>query len=194
MKIIVLGLMVVGAALAQQLDLSSLDKLAAHARESNKVTLDQDKLKLVTQLTEETARDTQTQEALSGLKAVLVRSFEFDKAGAWSSSDLDPIRQQLKAPGWSKIVETKDKDEITEIYLFSGKAGQLEAMAVIAAERDELTVVNIVGSNIGALSKLSGKLGIPNISSDLIGGGGGRSPRAPQKPKLPSPAAPQEEE
>lgn len=187
MRMLMTCLLAAGGILAQQLDLSSLDKLAANARESSNVTLDQEKLKLVSQL----SGNAPVQDALSGLNSVLVRTFEFDKPGAWSASDLEPIRQQLKGTGWSKIIEMKERDEMTEIHVFTGKGGQPEGMAVIAGERDELTVVNLVGSNLAALSRLSGKLGIPNISSDLLGATGGKPPRAP---KSPSPAAPRKED
>ena len=80
-------------------------------------------------------------------------------------SDLDALRNQLKSPGWSRIVGVKSKKdgENAEVYLKSENGG-ITGLAVIAAEPKELTVVNIVGSiQPEDLRDLGGRFGIPKV-------------------------------
>jgi hypothetical protein len=156
-------------ACAQQLDLSSLDKLASKASESSTVNLDAPKLKIASQfLSSDDPSHGNVKNLITGLRGISVRSFEFDSEGAYRMSDLDPIRNQLKAPGWSNIVNVKDRNESAEVWLFT-KGDVLDGIAIIAAEPDEVTVVNIVGSiDINSLSKLSGSFGIPDIDTDML--------------------------
>ncbi len=156
-----------GVAFAQQLDLSGLDKLSSKATESSTVTLDAAKLKMASQfLSSSDPGQEKAKSLITGLRAIFVRTFEFDKSGGYSSADLEPIRKQLTAPGWSNIVDVKSRDMNTELWLFS-KGDVLDGMTVIAAAPNEVTVVNIVGAvDINALSKLSGNFGIPKIDAN----------------------------
>ena len=177
-------LMLAGAAYGQQLDLSSLDKLSAKARESSVVTLDGAKLKLASQfLSSEDEAQEKAKGLISGLRGVFVRTFEFDTNGVFSSSDLDPIRKQLTGPGWSNIVNVKDREEAAEVYLFS-KGDLLDGIAIIAVEPKEVAVVNIVGPvDINSLRKLSGSFGIPNIGGEIMRGVQPKPPTPKTKPK-----------
>ena len=168
-----------GIACGQQLDLSVLDKLAARASESSTVTLDESKLKLASQfLSSEDPAQGKAKDLVSGLRAIFVRAFEFDKDGQYSQADLDPIRKQLTAPGWSNIVNVKERDESAEVWMFS-KDGKLDGITVIAAESNELAVVNIVGPvDMKALASLAGSFGIPKIDTSLFGPQQKRKPRA----------------
>ena len=84
---------------------------------------------------------------------VYVRHFEFKQAGAYQEADLQEIRAQLQAPGWSRLLSVEDKDsdpeknEKVEIYVFGKTEGSNihGGMTVIATEPKEVTVVNIVG-------------------------------------------------
>jgi hypothetical protein len=86
-----------------------------------------------------------------GKGLVYVREFEFERAGVYTASDLEAIRAQVRAPGWSQLMKVEDREEgdeeTVEIYVY-GKADRRNfhgAMVIIAAEPRELTVVNIVG-------------------------------------------------
>jgi hypothetical protein len=114
-----------------------------------------------------------------------VRSFEFDKPVTGGFPELQPIRTQLTGPGWSKIVDVKDRDqnETTEVYLFS-KDGNMGGLAVISAEKNELTVVNVAGAiGLEELKKLRGNLGIPGLAGPN-----------PPTPPPPPPAPPRKDE
>jgi hypothetical protein len=158
-----------GAAHAQQLDLSSLEKLSAKARESSSVTLDASKLKFASQfLSSSDGSQQQAKSLISGLRGIFVRTFEFDNNGQYSTADLDPVRKQLGGSGWSNIVNVKERNESTEVWLFS-KGDAIDGVAIIAAEPQEVSVVNIVGPiDINALSKLSGSFGIPKIDTPVF--------------------------
>jgi hypothetical protein len=79
-------------------------------------------------------------------------------------SDVEAIRSQLKAPGWSRIVGVKSiKGETSEVYL-KREGNQVAGLVVLSAEPKELTVVNIDGPiDPEQLSELSGHMGIPRF-------------------------------
>lgn len=151
-----------------RLQLNNLDKLEAKASDSVDVTLDGALLHLAEKfLNTKDPKEAAIKELLAGLKGIYVKSFEFDKEGEYSMADVDAIRAQLRAPGWSRMVGVKRKKdgENAEVYIMTGS--QIGGIAIIATDPKELTVVNIVGTiDLDKLSQLSGKFGIPSI--DLI--------------------------
>ena len=83
----------------------NLDRLAARATESVDVTLDASMLELASKfLSQDDPDQAHVKKLVSKLKGVYVRSFEFDKEGQYSMSDVESLRRQLKAPEWSRIV------------------------------------------------------------------------------------------
>jgi len=148
-----------------QLRITGLDGLASKAKATVDITLDSNMLQMAGGFFtgNDKGKDAaQLKELLAGLKAITVRSYEFKEEGQYRREDLDPIRAQLRAPGWSKIVSVTEEKELTEIYMRTDQ-GKVAGFAIIAAEPKELTVVAIEGSiNLNDLSKL-GALGIPSI-------------------------------
>src|SRR5690349_3014092 len=138
-----------------------LDKLAARATESVDVNLDAAMLQLASKfLSKDDADEVRVKNLVSKLKGVYVRSFEFDKEGQYSMSDVESIRTQLKTPIWSRIVGVKGKGENSEIYL-NKQGNQIGGLVVITAEPKELTIVHIDGPiNPEDLSELQGHMGI----------------------------------
>ena len=151
-----------------QLRITGLDGLASKAKESVDITLDSNLLQmaggfLAGNIKDKDKDSKELKAVLSGLKAITVRSFEFNEAGQYRMEDLEPIRAQLRSPGWSKIISSQKKDEISEIYTRT-EQGKIVGFAIISAEPKELAVVAIEGSiNLNDLSKLGG-LGIPAIA------------------------------
>ena len=147
-----------------QLRITGLDGLAAKAKESADITLDSNLLGIAGGfLGNSKDKDSKEVKALlTGLKAITVRSFKFNEAGQYRMEDLEPIRAQLRTPGWSKIISSQKKDEISEIYTRT-EQGKIVGFAIISAEPKELAVVAIEGSiSLSDLSKLGG-LGVPDI-------------------------------
>ncbi len=101
----------------------------------------------------------------TSLRGVFVRSFKFDEDFAYPKSDIDSVRRQLSAPGWSRIVESRSKKEHTDVDVFvlieNDKA---MGLAIIANQPREFTIVNIVGAiDLENLHDLEGKFGVPNL-------------------------------
>jgi Domain of unknown function (DUF4252) len=146
-------------ALAQQnFDFKSLDKLGANATESTNIHLEGDTLKLAISFL---GGD---QGPLRNLTGVYVRSFEFAKSGQYNEADLAPLRAYLKTLQWTKIVDVKEADETSEIYLQALPNNKLGGLAIVSSEPREVTVVFIAGVfNMSDLGKLSDDLGIPDI-------------------------------
>ena len=92
-----------------------------------------------------------TDKTEDGKGFVYVREFEFKQAGVYTAADLEAIRAQVRAPGWSQLVKVEDREEgdeeTVEVYVYgkNDRRNIFGAMVVIAAEPRELTVVNIVG-------------------------------------------------
>ena len=164
--------LIAGCAAAQlpaqllQLRITGLDGLAAKAKESVDITLDSSLLQMAGGFLAGAGKDgkdgADIKGLLAGLKAITVRSFQFKEIGQYRMEDLEPIRAQLRTPGWNKIISSQSKDESSEIYTRIEK-GKVAGFAIIAAEPKELTVVAIEGSiNLNDLSKLKA-LGVPSI-------------------------------
>ncbi|HEY7334115.1 MAG TPA: DUF4252 domain-containing protein [Bryobacteraceae bacterium] len=125
-----------GAAQKLNLDFS---RLAAQAKEKAEVDLDGAALAALQQ--KQAIKNT-----LSGVTGVFVRHYEFAAAGAYSDSDLDPLRRQAEGdPAWSRIVSVKESAESTQIFIL--KTGVTPGgLLVISAEPKEVTVVEILGT------------------------------------------------
>jgi hypothetical protein len=144
----------------------NIEKLAAKAVETVDVTLDSTMLQLASRfLSEKKQEEAEARRIISGLQGIYVRSFEFNKPGEYSPADLESIRTQLKAPLWSRVagVRSKQEGEIAEVYM-KKEGDRITGLVVIAAEPQELTIVNIVGPiNPEDLGRL-GQFGIPPIA------------------------------
>lgn len=148
----------------------NLDHLASKASESVDITLDASSLQLAGRfLSGGKSDDPKLKETVSKLKGILVRTFEFHDAGAYSQSDLQPVREQLKSPGWTRIVAAQEKDEGAEIYVRT-EQGKPAGIAILAWEPKELAIVHLDGPvTLEDLVSLGGKFGIPNVPA-AVGG------------------------
>ncbi|MBZ5632902.1 MAG: DUF4252 domain-containing protein [Acidobacteriia bacterium] len=149
-----------------QLRITGLDGLASKAKESVDITLDSSLLQMAGGFLARNGKGSKDSQditsLLTALKAITVRSFEFNETGQYRIEDLEPIRAQLRTPGWSKIISTQKQGEISEIYTRM-EQGKVVGFAIIAAEPKELTIVAIEGTiDLKDLSKLGG-LGVPSI-------------------------------
>lgn len=143
----------------------NLDKLASKAAESVNVNLDGSMLQLASRfLSSRDPDEAKVKELIAGLKGVYVRSYTFDQRGDYSEADIELIRQQLKGPGWSRIVDVRSRrDDNVEVYTLV-ENGNIGGLAILSYEPRELTVVNIVGPiDLDKLISLEGRLGIPRF-------------------------------
>ncbi len=157
-----------------QLQIESLEALAAKANQVVDVNLPESLLRLIPidaiKISDTDNKPTDAKELkqiIAGLKGVYVKNFEFINEGEYTDADIAPIRAQLKAPGWARFVNVINKREHRniEVYLMTAPQGaRVEGLAILASEPKTLTVVNIVGIiDIEKLSKLEGQFGIPEL-------------------------------
>jgi hypothetical protein len=167
MKIVIPVLLAVLPLAAQEIKMPvNLDKLAAKASEVVDVSLDGALLQLASRfLSDKDADEAHVKKLVGGLKGIYVKSFEFEDRDQYKLSDVDELRAQLKAPGWSRIVTTRSKrdGENSEIYIKT-ESGQISGLTIIVTEPKELTIVNIVGYlQPEDIRDLGGRFGIPKL-------------------------------
>jgi hypothetical protein len=150
-----------------RLRLESLGRVASKASETVNIDIDGILLSLGKSMLSDDDPDEKTvKEIIEGLRGVYVRSYEFKSEGEFKEADLDALRQQLRGPGWSRLVDVKTHGtdfDGAEVYALTA-AGRVEGMAVLVSEPKHLIVVNVVGSiDLDKLKRLEGSLGIPRI-------------------------------
>ena len=150
---------------SSRIQMSGLDHLATKASQTVDVNIDERLMRLAGKVFSEKDEDErEVKKLVEGLKGIYVKSFEFDAAGQYAAADVETIRTQLRAPGWTRLVNvTSRKEGMLEVYLlFNGE--QVGGLAVLHTDDKELTVVNIVGPvDIDKLAKLEGQFGVPEL-------------------------------
>jgi hypothetical protein len=137
----------IASAQTAQLQIPAFDDLQPKAVESVNVTIDSLILGLMSHFVDDSAPDNaQLKKALVGLKSVQVRSFRFNSDFAYSKADIDSVRSQLTAPGWSRLVQVHDtnKKEDVDVYLAMDKH-IITGVAIITSDPREFTILNVVG-------------------------------------------------
>ena len=177
---------VLAAAQAGKLVIPDFSDLASKATEAVDITLDGDMLKSATHMLGgaggRNSSDPDVSGLVSGLKAITVRSFTFDKPDMYSPQDVDRILAQVNAPGWKKVISTRDRGERVEIHMRENTEDG--GLLIVTEEPRELTIVNIAGKiNMDQLRQLQGHMGVPNLQG-IVG-----STLPPMPPSPPSPPA-----
>lgn len=159
------GLMTV-AAFAQnaRIQMDHIDRLFPSALETIDVRVDGALLQIASKfLDKNKANEAQVREILNVLKGVYVKGVEFDKDGQFTEQDVEAVRQQLRAPGWERIVGVRSKrdNENVEVFLMLNN-GLIEGIGVLVTDPKQLMVVNVVGPiDPEKISELRGSFGIP---------------------------------
>jgi hypothetical protein len=150
-----------------RLRLESIEKLAPKAAEAVNIEIDGILIKFAGSiLSDEDADERAVKELVTGLRGVYVRSYEFKSAGEFAEADVAAVREQLRAPGWTRVMDVKSKGldfGDAEVYLATA-GGRVEGFALLVVEPRELTVVNIVGSlDLDKIRRLGDNLNLPRI-------------------------------
>jgi Domain of unknown function (DUF4252) len=93
---------------------------------------------------------------LKSIKSIEILSYSFTKDFEYSAEDVDAVRKQLSAPGWTRLMQAHDskKNQDVDMYI-SMDENHTNGFALIASEPREFTIINIVGSfNAEDLPKL----------------------------------------
>jgi hypothetical protein len=155
------------------LDIPNFNHLREKASDSTDITLDGFLLRLASKFAQSAGTPQNEQERLglellSGIRFVQVRNFTFDSDDVYSQADIDKVRKQVAAPGWSQLVQVRKREprENVDVYLCM-ENDKVKGLAVIASEPRQFTIVNIVGTiDIDSLSALEGQFGVPKLSQN----------------------------
>jgi len=144
--------------------------LEVKANEAVTITMDTALLGLAAKfLSEEDPEDAAVKEVLTGIKGIYVKSYSFDNPFEYKKDDVDAVRKQLSAPGWSRLMEVRSRKDQKDLDIYISLDGErANGLALIASEPREFTIVNIVGSvDLDKLRKLEGKFGVPKLELDV---------------------------
>jgi hypothetical protein len=155
-------------AAAGRLRLDSLEKLAPKAAEAVNIEIDGVLIKFAGSILSDKEDDERAvKELVEGLHGVYVRSYEFKSDGEFTEADVAAVREQLRAPGWSRVLDVKKRGldfGDAEVYVATA-GGRVEGFALLVVEPREVTVVNIVGSvDLDKLRRLGDNLNLPRIT------------------------------
>ncbi len=116
-------------------------------------------------------------QAISGLKGIYVRVYNFANENEYNIADVDEIRSQLQSPAWEKLANVRSKKNNQKVDVFTMFTGdQMSGVAVVVSDSKSIAVVNVIGPiDIDLLAEMSGKLNIPKIEIERDGN--------PAKPK-----------
>jgi hypothetical protein len=164
-----LGLMATAHAQSAKLEMAQLDHLGAKASETVDVNIDERLMQLTAKFfSSKDPDEAKVKEIINGLKGIYVKSFEFERDGEYTRTDIESIRSQLRGPAWSKVVNVNSKkDGTVEVYLMTD-AARIGGLVVVASDPKELTIVNIVGPvDLEKLSQLEGQFGVPDLGIEI---------------------------
>ncbi len=104
-------------------------------------------------------------QAISGLKGIYVRVYNFANENEYNVADVEEIRAQLQSPGWEKLANVRSKKNNQKVDVFTMFTGDvMSGVAVVVSDSKSIAVVNVIGPiDIDLLTELSGKLNIPKI-------------------------------
>ena len=158
---------VVADAQDAKLHFEHLNALESKARDVVEVNVDGKLLDLAKRVTAKlNDKDARTVgQAISGLKGIYVRVYNFAEPNQFDMSDVDQIRNELNNPSWQKVanVRSKLRDQKVDVFtMFTGD--QMSGAAVVMSDTKTIAVVNVVGIiDIETLVELSGRMNIPKM-------------------------------
>lgn len=161
------------AAQDAKLNFDKLSALEAKAQDVVEVNIDGKLLDLakrvVAKVNDEDAA--KVAQAISGLKGIYVRVYNFANDNEYNAADVDSIRAELNTPGWERLANVRSKKNNQKVDVFTMFAGKdMSGVAVVISDNKSVALVNVVGPiDIDLLVELSGKLNIPKIDIDTKG-------------------------
>jgi hypothetical protein len=140
-----------------QLNLPSFTGLQSKASEVVDITLGTWPLALASKLMDaDDPADAEMKKVISGIESIAVRSYEFDSDFVYSKEDVDAVRKQLSAPGWTQLAQVRKRDKAQEVDVYVALTDeQAKGFAIVASEPRKFTILNVVGSiDLEQLAKL----------------------------------------
>jgi hypothetical protein len=158
-----------------KIDISHLAPLEDKAASVIDVNVDQRTLRLAMKfLKDSVPEEKQAKELIAGIEAITVKVFHFEHEGEYQASDYQMLKTQLdNNAGWIRLagVRSKKKDMMNiEVSIMTDENDNLLGVAIIAAEKQHLAVINIIGTfDIAKIRDLSGKFNIPDLELEGMG-------------------------
>lgn len=167
-----LAVVLPGSVRAAELDLPSFSHLQQKAVEAVDITIGALPLFFMRHFLDEDDDPESAAEiaVLKGLRSVRVRSYRFDSDFAYSQADLDAVREQLKAPGWSQLAQVRDRkqNEAVDVYI-DVQQDKIKSLAVVVSEPREFTIVYLVGTiDLKQLDQLQDQLHLPKAATEQM--------------------------
>ena len=157
-----------GAAQDATLKLPDFTSLAGKTTESVNVSLNPWLLRIAAACMDDRDADSAaTKKLLSGIKSIEIRNYHFATDFAYSAADIDAVRRQLAAPGWSQLMQVHNRQngEDVDMYIMV-ENDRTRGFALIASEPREFTIINIVGSiSVEDLPRLQDHLHLPKVAA-----------------------------
>jgi hypothetical protein len=164
---LVLPLRAAAAEHTGRLELPSFSHLQSKATEVVDVTLGTWPLALASKLMEaDDPESAEMKQVIAGIKSISVRSYEFDSDFVYSKADVDAVRSQLAAPGWTQLAQIRDRKKAQEVDVYvSLDDNSANGFAIVASEPRKFTILNIVGAiDLDQVAKLQRHIDLPEVS------------------------------
>jgi hypothetical protein len=150
-----------------KLSFERLNGLEIKARDVVEVNVDGKLLDLAKRVTTKlNDKDARTVgQAISGLKGIYVRVYNFAEPGQYDVNDLDQIRAELNNPSWQRVANVRSKKDNQKVDIYTMFTGdQMSGAAVVISGDRSVALVNVIGTiDIDALVELSGRMNIPKM-------------------------------
>jgi Domain of unknown function (DUF4252) len=127
------------------------------------ILIEEKLLKMVAKFTND---DEELSDLIGGLKLIKVNTFEVTPSNSGELMDrAKSIDKELMNNNWDRIVKTKSRGEIANVYIKTAGDDEFVGITVVTVDDGgEAAFVNIVGSiNMDALGKLGNKFDIPGL-------------------------------
>jgi hypothetical protein len=184
MAAVVASTLIFAMSLAAQAPALKLDlgDLSSRAKEVVNVSIDKNTVDWAMQALNSKGADAEKlRELMKELDGITVQALEFDrdKGPAWEEllAAAQGVIRQMDGAQWKSIVSAEEKGtspELVRVSLFTDAAGQVGGLGVLAVERSEIVLVNIVGNiRLDQLETIGKALGQPGMFGAL---GGAKSP------------------
>lgn len=159
---------------AGRIDLPSFDYLAKKAIDTVNISLDPSLLQLAAQFinNDHDPDADAVKGVIGGLQGIYVRRFRFATDHAYPQADVDRVRKQIDAAGWTRLVSIHDSQQSQNVEIRALRQNnRIEGLVILVTNPREFAIVNIVGSiDLAKLSQLQGKFGVPNLPLGKAGG------------------------
>jgi hypothetical protein len=127
------------------------------------ILIEEKLLKMVSKFTKD---DDELSNLIGGLKLIKVNTFEVTEQNAEQlMSRASKIDKELVSKKWDRIVKTKSRGEVANVYIKTQGDDEFVGLTVVTVDKDgEAAFINIVGTiNMDALGKLGQKFDIPGL-------------------------------